>query len=105
MKKTNRLLASALLAACILSSCSNETTNTSSTAAESSSLESTSTAASETNLNPDGEFPLFKETQKISMLLAQNPNVEDYDTNTYTKRLEELANVDLEFVLLPSNDF
>lgn len=44
------------------------------------------------------------ERQKLTILLAQNTLVEDYDTNRLTKLIEEKANVDLEFVYLPSVD-
>jgi putative aldouronate transport system substrate-binding protein len=45
---------------------------------------------------------LGDEPVKISIGLVKNDSVEDYETNTYTKRIEEMANVDLEFVLFPS---
>lgn len=54
-------------------------------------------------LNDLGVEPMCKETVKITIGLKQNSNITDYDDNYYTKLLEEKANVDLEFVLFPSN--
>lgn len=38
----------------------------------------------------------------ITVAVQANPNVEDYETNHYTKRIEEAMNVDLQFMELPS---
>ncbi len=53
-------------------------------------------------LNEPGVEPLCKEKVRITIGLQQNANVENYDTNHYTQLLEEMANVDIEFVLLPA---
>ncbi|MEG0766616.1 MAG: extracellular solute-binding protein, partial [Clostridia bacterium] len=56
------------------------------------------------DLNPVGELPIAKQTTKLSLLMAQDTLVEDYETNAFTKFIEESCNVDLEFVLLPAAD-
>ena len=56
----------------------------------------------DTNLNEPGKFPVCKEKIKLTVGVAKNSNVADYDTNLYTKALEEKMNCDIEFVYLPS---
>ncbi|MDF2922481.1 MAG: hypothetical protein K0R57_1395 [Paenibacillaceae bacterium] len=40
---------------------------------------------------------------KLTVAVTANPNVEDYETNYFTKLVEKEMNVDLDFVVLPSN--
>lgn len=56
------------------------------------------------NLNPVGEFPICKEPITLKIMKASDSLVEDFDTNKYTKKLEEYGNVNLEFELVPSAD-
>ena len=56
------------------------------------------------NLNPLGEFPICKEPVTLKVMKAQDSLVEDFDTNKYTKKLEEYGNVTLEFELVPAAD-
>jgi putative aldouronate transport system substrate-binding protein len=56
-------------------------------------------------VNPAGVFPIAKERTKLSILLPQRPSVLDYKDNYLTQVLQEKANVDLEFVLVPSEEF
>jgi len=44
-------------------------------------------------------------TAKLSVAIAENLRIEDYKTNLQTKLIEQNANVDLSFVVLPSTDF
>lgn len=60
--------------------------------------------ASESNLNALGDFPLFQETASFTIGIAQSAQVEDYETNKYTKLLEETCNVNLTFEVYPSTD-
>lgn len=39
---------------------------------------------------------------KLTIAVQANPNVEDYETNHYTRLIEEAMNVDLDFLQLPS---
>lgn len=55
-------------------------------------------ALADENFNAAGEYPLFKEKVSLTIGIAQNANVEDYETNWQTLYLEEQANVDLSFV-------
>lgn len=58
------------------------------------------------NLSAAGEYPIWTgdEPAVISILLAPSDYVEDHETNEYTRAIEELCNVDLEFTYLPSVD-
>lgn len=53
----------------------------------------------------DGTFPVCKEKTTLKVLIAENGNVEDYDTNFMTQKLEEYGNFDLEFTVLPTAEF
>ena len=48
-----------------------------------------------------GELPLSSETIKLTVGIPQSSVVEDWETNRYTKLLEDTLNVDLTFVELP----
>lgn len=45
----------------------------------------------------NGELPLFKEKEVLTIGVRTHPNVVDFNTNSQTLWLEELANVDLQF--------
>ena len=50
-----------------------------------------------------GELPLWVgETQKMTVGMVKNDNVEDFETNVYTGLLEKAGNVDLDFVIFPN---
>nr|HML47012.1 extracellular solute-binding protein [Clostridia bacterium] len=54
------------------------------------------------DLSEVGTYPIAKETTPLSILMQQDVLVEDYDTNAFTKWVEETCNVDLRFDLLPA---
>lgn len=54
--------------------------------------------------NEPGTFPVLKEKTKLTIGMKQSAFVTDYDTNKYTKWLEEKMNIDLEFILFPEQD-
>ncbi len=54
------------------------------------------------NVNPAGEFPIVKEPITLKVLASQMANVEDLKTNDFTKRLEELTNIKLEWEIVPA---
>lgn len=45
-----------------------------------------------------GELPLVKEETTITIGVRQSPNTEDYETNEYTKWIEEQTGLNLDFV-------
>lgn len=55
------------------------------------------------NLNAPGEFPVCKEKVTITVGIPKDPLVQDYDTNLYTKLLEEKMNCDIQFSYLPAS--
>ena len=82
-------------------------------ASEAGSTEAESTAAApeeapafdhDPNLNEVGMEPIAKEKVTLTIGVRQHSNVENYDTNVLTKWLEEMANVDLEFIEYPNAD-
>lgn len=52
-------------------------------------------------LNEVGIEPISKEKVILTVMIKQNSNVENYDTNAFTRLIEEAANVELEFVEIP----
>ncbi len=65
----------------------------------------TPTWVSDENLNPLGELPLCKEKVTLKVLIAQSANVDDYEENSFTKKIEEYGNVDLQFEVVPGTDY
>ncbi len=61
-------------------------------------------AVDDANLNTTGKLPLLKDKVTLSVGMVQNAMVQDYDTNEFTKWIEETVNVDLKFDLYPSKD-
>lgn len=55
-------------------------------------------------LNEFGADTICKETVPLTFMMSQSGNVTDYDTNKYTKQLEEKGNIDITFNLLPAAD-
>ena len=55
-------------------------------------------------LNPLGSDPISKEKITLEFMMPNNGNVEDYETNKYTKEIERMGNVDIEFNLLSPAD-
>ncbi|MBR4061033.1 MAG: extracellular solute-binding protein [Lachnospiraceae bacterium] len=99
------LLTAAMIATSLVG-CGKETVNEESTAGSAATSESTVTSettatepgfAHDPNLSELGVEPVCKEKIKLTIGIAQNTNVIDYDTNALTLMLEELANVDIEF--------
>lgn len=56
------------------------------------------------NVNPAGVFPIAKEKIALKVAIKQSPDVMDYDTNEFTKWIEEKTNIDLQFEMLPNKD-
>lgn len=48
-------------------------------------------------LNEPGTYPISNETIKLTILMQSKPYIEDYNTNDFTKYLEDLMGLDLEF--------
>ena len=55
-------------------------------------------------LNEVGVEPISKETVTLTIGIRQNSLVENYDTNKFTLWLEEMANVNLEFMEFPNKE-
>ncbi|MEE1043186.1 MAG: extracellular solute-binding protein, partial [Clostridia bacterium] len=55
-------------------------------------------------LNPLGSETICKETVTLEFMMGKAGTVIDYETNAFTKRLEEKGNVEIKFNLLASDD-
>ena len=45
-----------------------------------------------TEFNAPGEYPICKETVKLTVGIPDNIRIEDYETNVMTQKLEEYGN-------------
>lgn len=96
MKKTLALvLACSVLIGTTLTGCQSKETN---------KEEEVKKKIENTNVNAAGVFPIVKEKITLKVAIKQSPNVVDYDTNEFTKWLEEKTNIDLQFEMLPNKD-
>lgn len=55
--------------------------------------------------NEPGTFPICKEKVMLTVAVADNPKIENFETNLQTLFIEEQANVDLVFEIYPRTDF
>lgn len=62
------------------------------------------TAEDHDNVTAPGEFPIVKEPITLTVTVPLATQVEDYETNEFTKWLEEKSGINLEFNTLPSGD-
>lgn len=61
--------------------------------------ESVSEVSQEGDLNPAGTYPIVKDDSlELSMFTMSMPNVEDFTTNDFTKYMEELTGIKMEFL-------
>ena len=101
-----RVAISFLLAAAmtLLPACGNggNQQSTGSTPPASQSGSSGGQTIDKSNLNAEGQTPLLKKKVSLTILVAQDTNIQDRETNDYTKKLEEGVNVDLKFQYLPA---
>lgn len=113
MKRVVCMLLTAVMLFSLLTGCGAEKKEESSAAPEASSAApaASSSAAVEAepegfqhdpNLSEPGVEPVCTEKVTLTIGLAQNANVENYDTNAFTLMLEETLNVDIEFHLFAS---
>lgn len=58
----------------------------------------------EDKYNEPGTFPIARERQKLTVGITKNSQVMDYETNAFTKMIEDNVNVDIEFVFFPESD-
>jgi putative aldouronate transport system substrate-binding protein len=56
------------------------------------------------SVSPPGVLPIVKKPVELSILVAQNANVEDYDNNKMTLYMEEKTGVDVKWIIVPSQD-
>lgn len=61
-------------------------------------------AVSNEALNPLGSDPISKEKVTLEFMMPNNGNVEDYETNKYTKEIERMGNIEIKFNLLSPAD-
>lgn len=102
------MIACILMTAIVLAGCSgkqsassppNEPANTN-TATQSASP----AAIEEDVVAPNDQFPIVKDKITLKVLMKGNPDVEDFNTNDFTKWLEEITNIHVEFSIAdPSN--
>ncbi len=63
--------------------------------------------ASKVELTPNGEYPIVKEGQDLSLsiFIMSRPNVEDFATNDFTKFMEKKTGIKLDFVTAGRDEY
>jgi len=59
-------------------------------------------SASAANVNPPGVLPICKTPVTLSLAMRMNQNVENYETNLYTKMIEEKGNIKFDIEVFPA---
>ncbi|MDD4038949.1 MAG: extracellular solute-binding protein, partial [Sphaerochaeta sp.] len=58
-------------------------------------------AKSTVEYTPVGTFPIVKTPITVDIMVAQPPCVEDYNTNRFTKYMEELTGIKVNYIMIP----
>jgi len=110
MKRRNRRIAFVtafmLLSTLILGACSSKSGNPSAPAGSSSQSPQASASqspAQEELFTPVGTYPIVTKPLTLKMFAPQYASIENMDTNTYTKYVEEKTNINIEWDLVPDN--
>jgi len=56
------------------------------------------------SVSAPGVLPIVKKAVELSILIAQHPNIEDYENNKMTLYMEQQTGVDIKWVIVPSQD-
>jgi len=98
-KATMTMIAFVMMMAIALAGCSGNKNESSPSPApaETNAPSGGSPAAEESGVAPNGEFPIVKDKITLKVLMKGNPDVEDFNTNDFTKWLEEKTNIHVEF--------
>ncbi|OXS55379.1 ABC transporter substrate-binding protein [Cohnella sp. CIP 111063] len=95
-----------LLSTLILGACSSKSGNPSAPAGSSSQSPQASASqspAQEELFTPVGTYPIVTKPLTLKMFAPQYASIENMDTNTYTKYVEEKTNINIEWDLVPDN--
>ncbi|WP_372630407.1 ABC transporter substrate-binding protein [Cohnella sp.] len=95
-----------LLSTLILGACSSKSGNPSAPAGSSSPSPQASASqapAQEELFTPVGTYPIVTKPLTLKMFAPQYASIENMDTNTYTKYVEEKTNINIEWDLVPDN--
>lgn len=60
-----------------------------------------SKATKKVEYTPTGTFPIVKTPITVDIMVAQPPCVEDYNTNEFTKYMEELTGIKVNYIMVP----
>lgn len=99
MKRVLSLLLAGAMMAAVLAGCTGSTESSQSSSEGSQEGEST-----ELEVSAAGEMPIVSEKVDMSVFLAQNSTVSDYEDNKMTKWMEETTNVHVLWNIVPEQD-
>ncbi|MFD0962021.1 ABC transporter substrate-binding protein [Paenibacillus chungangensis] len=111
MKKKNRIMTSVMAAwlimALVLGACSSSNNNNGAGKQNGQNVQSGPDNMSDTSkdelFTPVGEYPIVNEKMTIKMFAPQLASIENMETNTFTKMLEEKTNIHIDWELVPEN--
>ncbi len=104
-RRTAYAMTFVLICTLILSACSSKSGNSASPSG-SASAPASSSSQSETQgelFTPVGTYPIVTQQMKLKMFAPQYPSIENMETNTYTKYVEDKTNIKIEWDLVPDN--
>lgn len=106
MKKQRSAFITLALAAAVafLPACSDSGGSGKSAPAQSQNSGEKTASIDTSNLNTAGQLPILKKKVPLTMLVVQDTNIKNMETNDYTLKLEKDVNVDLSFEYLPAGD-
>lgn len=101
MKLSKRILALVLCTAMALgaTACGKPAASGSASTATPAASGSTAAAGDDSNLNPVGTFPIVKTPEEYTIFSITAPNVEDMETNDFTKFYEEKTGIKIKWEL------
>lgn len=105
---TRKVLALALCALMALASagCGNKPSTSSEPASSAPASSAASSAPAEEHYyNDPGTLPIVKEATTLTFGVPQSAAIEDWETNEYTKYLEDNTGIDLKFETYPLDEF
>ncbi len=59
------------------------------------------TMGTDVKYTPKGTYPIVEEPITVNIMVAQPPCVQDYNTNEFTKFMEEKTNVKVNYIMIP----
>ena len=98
------LLCTVILYTSVFVGCGNASKDGATASSTTKAAAATTSAASDSNVSAPGEFPIVKDQVTLKFLSKNMVAIEDYNTNEFTKYMEEKTNVKVVWETIPSDN-